>query len=65
MKKFTAEEAGMLLAALNHMQSEFANEADEYKKAGAVLSAQYYTERSDVYLRLYHKVSDMIDDITE
>lgn len=65
MKKFTVEEAGMLLAALNHMQAEFANEADECRNANAVFSAQYYTERSDAYLHLYHKVSDMLDDITE
>lgn len=65
MKKFTVEEAGMLLAALNHMQAEFASEADEYRNANAVFSAQYYTERSDAYLRLYHKVSGMLDDITE
>lgn len=65
MKKFTVEEAWMLLAALNHMQAEFASEAEEYRNNNAVFSAQYYTERSDAYLRLYHKVSDMIDDITE
>lgn len=65
MKKFTAEEAGMLLAALNRMQDRFANEAAECINADAVFSAQYYTERSDAYLRLYHKVSDMLDDICE
>lgn len=65
MKKFTVEEAGMLLAALNHMQAEFASEADECRNADAVLSANYYTERSNAYLSLYHKVSDMMDDITE
>ena len=65
MKKFTVEEAGMLLAALNNMQAEFAGEADEYRNANAVLSANYYTERSIAYLSLYHKVSDMLDDITE
>lgn len=55
----------MLLAALNHMQAEFASEAEEYRNNNAVFSAQYYTERSDAYLRLYHKFSDMLDDITE
>lgn len=65
MNKFTVEEVRMLLAALNHMQAEFASEADEYKNANAVFSAQYYTERSNDYLNLYHKVSDMLDDITE
>lgn len=65
MKKLTVDEVRMLLAALNHMQVEFSNEADEYRKANAVFSAQYYTERSDAYLRLYHKVSDMLDDICE
>lgn len=65
MNKFTVEEAGMLLAALNHMQAEFASEADECRNADAVLSANYYAERSNAYLSLYHKFSDMLDDITE
>ena len=65
MNKFTVEEAGMLLAALNHMQAEFASEADECRNADAVLSSNYYTERSTAYLSLYHKFSDMLDDITE
>lgn len=65
MKKFTVEEARMLLAALNHMQAEFAGDADECRNADAVLSANYYTERSNAYLSLYHKVSGMLDDITE
>lgn len=65
MQKFTVEEAGMLLAALNHMQAEFASEADECRNANAFLSAQYNAERSNAYLNLYHKVSDMLDDITE
>ena len=65
MKKFTVEEASMLLAALNQMQDELANKSDECRNANAVLSANYYTERSNAYLSLYHKFSDMIDDITE
>ena len=65
MKKFTVEEARMLLAALNRMQDLLANEAAECINADAVLSAQYYTERSSAYLNLYHKVSDMMVDITE
>lgn len=65
MNKFTVEEAGMLLAALNRMQDRFANEAAECINADAVLSAKYYTERSNAYQSLYHKVSDMLDDITE
>lgn len=65
MKKFTVEEARMLLAALNRMQDLLANEAAECINADAVLSAQYYTERSNAYLNLYHKVSDMLDDITD
>lgn len=65
MNKFTVEEASMLLAALNHMQAEFASEADECRNADAVLSANYYVERSNAYMNLYHKVSDMLDDITE
>lgn len=65
MKKFTVEEARMLLAALNRMQDILANEAAECINSDAVLSAQYYTERSNAYLSLYNKVSDMLDDITE
>ena len=65
MKKFTVEEARMLLAALNYVQDEFAKAADEHRNANAVLSAQYYTERANAYQSLYHKVSDMLDDITE
>lgn len=65
MKKFTVEEARMLLAALNRMQDALANEAAECRNANAVLSAQYYTERSNAYMSLYHKVSDILDDITE
>lgn len=64
MKKFTVEEASMLFAALNHMQDELANKADECRNANAVLSAQYYTERANAYMALFHKVSDMLDDIT-
>lgn len=65
MKKFTVEEAGMLLAALSHMYSEFESDAEECRNANAFLSAQYNVERSNAYLNLYHKVSDMLDDITE
>ena len=65
MQKFTAEEAGMLFTALNHMQDELADKAVECRNANAALCAQYYTERSNAYLNLYHKVSDMLDDITE
>lgn len=65
MKKFTVEEASMLLAALNHMADYFANEADECRNVNAFLSAQYHTERLNAYMSLYHKVSDMLDDITE
>lgn len=65
MEKFTTEETRMLLAALNHMQDEFAREAEECRNVNAFLSAQYHTERSNAYLNLYHKVSDMLDDITE
>lgn len=65
MKKFTVEEAGMLLAALNHMYAEFESDAEECRNVNAFLSAQYHAERSNAYLNLYHKVSDMLDDITE
>lgn len=65
MKKFTVEETVMLLAALNHMVDYFANEADECRNVNASLSAQYFAERSNAYQSLYHKVSDMLDDITE
>lgn len=63
--RFTVEEYRMLLAALNHMQDELASEAEECRNVNAFLSAQYYTERSNAYLNLYRKVSDMMDDITE
>lgn len=65
MKKFTVEEVSMLLAALNHMKNELASEAEECRNVNAVLSANYYTERSNAYLNLYHKVSDMLADIME
>lgn len=65
MKKFTVAEVGMLLAALNYMQNEFASTAEGCKGVNAFLSAQYFAERSNAYLNLYHKVSDMLDDITE
>lgn len=65
MKKFTVEEVRMLLVALNHMEDELANKAVECRNADAVLSASYYAERAYTYMSLYHKVSDMIDDITE
>ena len=65
MKKFTVEEVNMLLAALNHMQNEFASEAEECRNVNAFLSAQYNTERSTAYLNLYHKVSDMLGDLME
>ena len=65
MKKFTVAEACMLLAALNYMTNEFASEAEECKNVNASLSAQYFAERSNAYKSLYHKVSDMLDDITE
>lgn len=65
MKKFTVEEARMLFAALNHMYDVLANEAAECRNANDVLSAQYYTERSNAYMSLYLKVSDMLDDIIE
>ena len=65
MKKFTIEETRMLLVALNHMQDKLATKADECRNADAVLSAQQYTERSNAYMSLFHKVSVMMDDITE
>lgn len=65
MNKFTVKEAGMLLAALNYMKNEFASEAEGCKDVNASLSAQYFAERSNAYQSLYHKVSDMLDDITE
>lgn len=65
MKKFTIEETRMLLAALNNMQAELASEAEEYRNNNAVFSAQYYTERSNAYMSLFHKVAEMMDDITE
>lgn len=65
MNKFTVEEVSMLLAALYHMQDEFVREAEECRNVNAFLSAQYNTERSNAYLNLYHKVSDMLCDIME
>lgn len=65
MKKFTVAEARMLLEALNNMQDGLANKAEECRNADAVLSASYYAERANAYMILYHKVSDMLDDITE
>ena len=65
MKKFTAEEVGMLLTALNHMQDELADKAVGCRNANAVLCAQYYTERSEAYKQLFYKVAEIMDDITE
>ena len=65
MKKFTVEETRLLLAALNQMQDELATKADECRNENCVLSAQYYTERSNAYMSLFHKVAEMMDDITE
>ena len=64
MKKFTVEEAGMLLTALNHMKNEIADKAVGFRKANAVFSAQYYKERSEAYKQLFYKVAEMMDYIT-
>lgn len=65
MKKFTVEEVGMIITALNQMKNFYENEADKCRNENKLLAEKYFAERSNAYKELYYKVSDMLDDICE
>lgn len=65
MKKFTVEEVGMIITALNQMKNRYENEADKCRNENKVLAEKYFVERSNAYTELYYKVAGMLDDITE
>lgn len=65
MKKFTVEEFGMIITALNQMKNSYDNEAVKCHNENKLLAEKYFAERSYAYRDLYYKVSDMLDDITE
>lgn len=65
MKKFTVEEVGMIITALNQIKNRYENEAGKCRNENKVLSEKYFAERANAYKELYYKVSEMIDDICE
>ena len=65
MKKFTVEEIGMVLTALNHMKNRYDDESAKYHNENQVLAEKYFAECANAYKELYYKVSDMLDDICE
>ena len=65
MKKFTVEEIGMVLTALNHMKNRYDDESAKYHNENKVLAEKYFAECANAYKELYYKVSDMLDDICE
>ena len=65
MKKFTVEEIGMVITALNQMKNHYDNEAAKYHNENKVIAEKYFAERANAYRGLFYKVSDMLDDICE
>ena len=65
MKKLTVEEFGMIITALNQMKNSYENEAVKCQNENKLIAEKYFAERSYAYTKLYYKVSDMLDDITE
>ena len=65
MNKFTVEEFGMIINALNQMKNGYENEAVKCHNENKLLAEKYFAERSYAYTKLYYKVSDMLADITE
>ena len=65
MKKFTVEEVGMIITAINQMKNRYENFADKCHNANQVLAEKYFAECANAYKELYYKVSDMLDDICE
>lgn len=65
MKKFTVEEIGMVIAALNQTKHSYDNEAAICHNENNVLAEKYFAERAKAYRELYYKVADMLDDICE
>lgn len=65
MKKFTVEEVGMIITALNQIKNSYENEVDKCHNENKVLAEKYFAERANAYKELYYKVSDMLDDICE
>lgn len=65
MKKFTVEEFGMIITALNQMKNRYENDADKCHNENKLLAEKYFAERAFAYTKLYYKVSDMLDDICE
>lgn len=63
--KFTIDEYRMLLHAVNLDMHQNAKASDTCKKQGNYLTSGYYADRSQAYRKLYDKMVDMIDDITE
>ena len=65
MKKLTVEEFGMIITALNQMKNRYENEGVKCHNENKLLAEKYFAERSYACTKLYYKVSDMMDDITE
>ena len=65
MKKFTVEEIGMVITALNQIKNRYDDEAAKCHNENKVLAEKYFVERANAYRELYYKVSDMLEDICE
>ena len=65
MKKFTVEEVGMIITAINHMKNRYDNVAAKCHNENKVLAEKYFAKCANDYRELYYKVSDVLDDICE
>ena len=49
MKKFTVEEIGMVITALNQMKNRYDDEAAKCNNENKVLAEKYFAERANAY----------------
>ena len=63
--KFTTEEYRMMLQAVIHEADNTYRKVEVCRNEGRELARSYYEERYQDYKKLFEKMSDMMDDITE
>ena len=63
--KFTIDEYRMMSQAVIHEAGEMYRQAKVCCNEGRELACSYYEDRYQNYKKLYYKMFDMMDDITE
>ena len=63
--KFTMEEYRMMLQAVIHEADNTYRQVEVCRNEGRELVCSYYEECYQNYKKLYYKLAEMIDDITE